>query len=148
MYDGPVVSKPDAAVISAPARTPSRLGSFFSGKGRNIGLFLALVIALLILAIFRPQYFRINNFIVVALQMAFIGIASLGMAHLIISGNVDLSIGGMFAICAVLSANLALVVPPVIALVAGTLLGGLIGLINGALVWRVRLRPSSSRSVP
>lgn len=141
MYDGPTVSKPDAAVIPAATSSPSRLGSMLSGKGRNLGLALALIVVLLILAVFRPNYFRINNFIVVALQMAFIGTASLGMAHLIISGNVDLSIGGIFAICAVLAANLALVVPPIVALVAGILLGGLIGLINGALVWRIRLSP-------
>ncbi len=141
MYDRPVVSQPDPTIAPKGTLPMSRLRSLMRGKGRNLGLVLALVVVLLVLAIFRPQYFRINNFIVVALQMAFIGTAALGMANLIISGNVDLSIGGIFALSAVVSANLALVAPPIVALLAGILVGGIIGLINGALVWRVRLSP-------
>ena len=139
MYDRPIASKSEASVDTPPS--VGRLAGMLRGKGRNLGLFLALVGALLILAIFSPRYFSFSNFVVVALQMAFIGIASLGMAHLVISGNVDLSIGAIFAISAVAAANLGKIVPPLVALLAGILLAGALGLLNGVMVWRVRLSP-------
>ncbi|MCC7447096.1 MAG: ABC transporter permease [Anaerolineae bacterium] len=111
-------------------------------------MILALGGALLILAIFSPKYFidregglNIANFIVVGLQVSFDGIGAIGMAHLIISGNVDLSIGSMFAVCAVASAMLAKIMPPFPAIVLGIALGGVLGLINGLMVWRVKLSP-------
>jgi ribose/xylose/arabinose/galactoside ABC-type transport system permease subunit len=63
------------------------------------------------------------------------------MALLIISGNVDLSIGAIYAAAAVMSAWLALSVSPPLAILGGIILGGLLGLANGALVWRIRVSP-------
>lgn len=125
------------------ARTPlgRSLSSLLKGNRRNAGLALALLGALLILAIFSPKYMNFQNFVVVGLQMAYIGIGAMGMTHLVISGNVDLSIGSLFALCAVVAATLATAINPQLALIIGLLLGGLVGLINGALVWRVKLSP-------
>jgi len=109
--------------------------------GRNLGLALALALALAVLAIFSPKYMTLDNFVVVALQMAFIGIAALGTAHLVIGGNIDLSIGSLFALTAVVSAMLSRVVPPVLAMTLAITLGAMIGWLNGALVWRIKLSP-------
>jgi ribose/xylose/arabinose/galactoside ABC-type transport system permease subunit len=109
--------------------------------GRNLGLAVALALALLVLALFSPKYMTFDNFVVVALQMSFIGIAALGTAHLVIGGNIDLSIGSLFALTAVCAAMLAKVSPPFFALFGAILLGSAIGLLNGALVWRIRLSP-------
>lgn len=109
--------------------------------GRNLGMMLALGLALLILAVFSPKYMSLDNFIVVAMQMAFIGIAALGTTPLVISGNIDLSIGSQFALTAVCSSLLARWVPPIVAVAGGIALGGVIGWLHGAMVWRIRLSP-------
>ncbi|HZQ09695.1 MAG TPA: ABC transporter permease, partial [Anaerolineae bacterium] len=109
--------------------------------GRSGNLLLALTVSLLILAIFRPGYFTLDNLRVIALNVSSIGIASVGMALLIISGNVDLSIGSIYAAAAVMAAWLALSVSPPLAVLGGVLLGALLGLTNGALVWRIRVSP-------
>jgi ribose/xylose/arabinose/galactoside ABC-type transport system permease subunit len=109
--------------------------------GRSGNLLLALTISLVILAIFRPSYFTVDNIRVIALNVSSIGIASVGMALLIVSGSVDLSIGAIYAAAAVMSAWLALTVSPPLAIIGGLLLGGLLGLANGALVWRIRVSP-------
>jgi ribose/xylose/arabinose/galactoside ABC-type transport system permease subunit len=109
--------------------------------GRNLGLALALALALAVLAIFSPKYMSIDNFVVVALQMSFIGIAALGTAHLVIGGNIDLSIGSLFALTAVAAAMLAKIVAPLAAMIIAIALGAGIGLVNGALVWRMKLSP-------
>ena len=132
---------------AAPAKSVKPPGWFLgqagilAGTRRNAGLLLALVVALLLLAIFSPQYMNFDNFVVVTLQVSFIGIASLGTAYLIITGNVDLSIGSMYAVCAVAAAMLAKTVPIPMAIAAGIALGGLLGWINGLMVWRISISP-------
>ena len=112
-----------------------------AGSRRNLGLLLALVLTLVLLAIFSPQYMSFDNFVVVGLQVAFVGIASLGTAYLIITGNVDLSIGSMYAVCAVTAAIMAKTIPAALAITAGIALGGLLGWINGIMVWRISISP-------
>jgi ribose/xylose/arabinose/galactoside ABC-type transport system permease subunit len=73
--------------------------------------------------------------------MAFVGIAALGTTALIISGYVDLSIGSMFGVCAALATMTAKDTNPVLAIAVGIAVGGAIGLINGALVWRINISP-------
>lgn len=114
---------------------------FLREHGRNLGMLFTLSCALGALAIFSPKYVTFDNLVVVALQMAFIGIACLGATYLIISGNIDLSIGSIFALTAVVAAMLAKSMPPLVAMLLAVLLGGLLGLVNGWLVWRVKLSP-------
>jgi ribose transport system permease protein len=143
MHDRNVVPENQlgAPVETAPEKSAGFLGNMLQHSRRNLGLLAALLIALLILAIFSPKYMNLQNFIVVGLQMSYIGIAAVGTTFLIISGNIDLSIGSLFALCAVVSAMLSLYIEPQVAFLCGILLGGLIGLVNGAMVWRVKISP-------
>ena len=97
------------------------------GGGRNVGLLVTLVLGLLLISLFSPQYLSLDNALVVALQISFVGIASLGTASLIIGGNVDLSIGSQYALCAVSAAMLAEELPVPLAWIAGILLGATLG---------------------
>ena len=108
---------------------------------RNINLIVANVLVLVLLAVFRPTFFSFNNLRVITLNMSAVGIASIGMAYLIISGNVDLSVGSIYAATAFASAWLALSLPPPLAFLGGLITGGVLGLINGLLVWRIRVSP-------
>jgi ribose/xylose/arabinose/galactoside ABC-type transport system permease subunit len=125
----------------AAAATENPWTRWFGAHGRNLGMFIALGLVLLILGIFSPKYMSLDNFIVVALQMSFIGIAALGTAQLVISGNIDLSIGSLFALTAVIAALLAKITNPALSILGAVALGGLVGLVNGALVWRIKLSP-------
>lgn len=121
--------------------SPGKLLSRALGGGRNLGLLVTLLLALLLISLFSPQYLSIDNALVVALQISFIGIASLGTAFLIVSGNVDLSIGSQYAMCAVGAALLAKDIPVLLAWLAGIALGALLGLMNGLMVWRISISP-------
>ena len=109
--------------------------------GRNGNLLAALLVALVILAVFHPRYFSFDNVRVIALNQAAVGIASVGMAYLIILGQVDLSIGSIYAATAFMGAWLSLTEPAPLAILGGVLLGGAIGLANGIAVWRIRVSP-------
>ncbi len=117
------------------------LSRWTMGRGRNLGLLVTLVLGPLLISVFSPQYLSIDNALVVALQISFIEIASLGTASLIIGGNVDLSIGSQYAICAVSAAMLAKELPVPLAWIAGILLGATLGLINGQMVWHINISP-------
>ena len=108
---------------------------------RSAGLALVITGMFVYLSLETTDYFSRRNIINLLVQMMPIGIAALGTAPLIITGNVDLSIGSIFGLAAVSSALLAKVIDPQLALVAGVAIAGACGLINGLLVWRVRISP-------
>jgi ribose transport system permease protein len=139
VHDRDVVLEP--AVNAQSTRRLSWLGRLARANARNAGLLVTLGIALAIVSIQRPIYLSYDNLLVVGLQMSFIGIAALGTTALIIGGDVDLSIGSVFALAAVVATLLAKHVDPAAALVGGIALAGAIGWINGLLVWRIRISP-------
>ncbi len=122
-----------------------RISGFLSqillDRGRNFGLLITLILCLLLISLFSPRYLSLDNLMVVALQVSFVGIAAIGTAYLIIGGSVDLSIGSQYALCAVASAMLARSMPSPLAWFMGIALGALLGLTNGLLVWRVSISP-------
>jgi ribose/xylose/arabinose/galactoside ABC-type transport system permease subunit len=140
MHDGVV----DRTRVVAPASdTPARAPAWrvLAANSRNLGLVVAIAIALTIVASQRPNYLSWDNLLVVLLQMAFVGIAALTMTGLIVGGNVDLSIGSLFGLSAVIATVVAKHASPPVAIVAGLFTGLAIGWINGLLVWRVRISP-------
>ena len=141
MHDGNVASGSRALISSRLPLLRSFATDLLRQPARNLGLLAALGAWLGFLAIKAPFYFTSDNFLVVGLQMAFIGIATTGMTMLVISGNVDLSIGSMYAVAATAAALAAKETDPVLAILAGIAVGGAIGLINGILVWRVKISP-------
>ena len=109
---------------------------------RNLSLLIAVVIAVTIVSAQRPSYLSYSNFLIVGLQMSFVAIAALGMTTLIISGYIDLSIGSMFGLTAVVSALLARDGwPAALAILTAIALTGAIGFLNGLVVWRISISP-------
>lgn len=97
-------------------------------------ILIILVLIVIVITIIDGRFIRPTNLINVLLHASINGIMALGMTTLIISGNFDLSIGstlsvaGMIAI--ILQPRFGLVIPIIIAVLAGCV----IGLINGVIV--------------
>lgn len=108
---------------------------------RNTGLLTVLGALLLSLAITHPTFFSSSDIQVLLTNTVMLGIASAGMTLLIISGNVDLSVGSLFALIACATALLSLHINGYLAFFLGIPLGALAGLINGSFVWRIRISP-------
>lgn len=71
-----------------------------------------------------------------------LGIATLGVAMLMISGGIDLSCGAITACAGTMAAYLAVYgCHPVVCVAAGILCGGAWGLLNGFLITRFELKP-------
>jgi ribose/xylose/arabinose/galactoside ABC-type transport system permease subunit len=108
---------------------------------RTSGLLFATIALLVVLEVRDSRYLSIANLQVLGIQTSQVGIAAVGMALLMISGNVDLSIGSMTGLVATASALLARSTSVVAAILLAVVIGMACGLFNGALVWRIRISP-------
>jgi ribose transport system permease protein len=105
------------------------------------GVTIVMALLFLVTGLYRPYFWEPNNLRVLAMNMSFIAIASVGTAILIISGNIDLSIGSILGLTAVLAGMFSKAMPPAPAFICAILVGGLVGLVNGVLVWNVSASP-------
>ena len=67
----------------------------------RLGLLILCMVLIVVLSVAYDHFFTVDNAFTILLNITAIGIAAFGSAMLIISGNVDLSIGGMYALVAV-----------------------------------------------
>ncbi len=92
------------------------------------------------LAIVRPEYFGRGNLIDLFLANVAVLIIAAGMTIVMLSGEIDISVGSAFAVCAVAAGMLAKAgVPTVQVFGIVCALGALVGAINGSLVAYLRL---------
>ncbi len=97
----------------------------------------ALALTLLIVA---PAFFEPANLLDVFLANVPVLIAAIGMTLVVLTGQIDISVGSTFAICGVTAGSLALWGLPMPLVAVGTCLAGvLLGSFNGALVAYVRI---------
>lgn len=108
---------------------------------RNLTLIVLIVGFCLVVQLVNDNFLSFANLRVIGLNISFIGIAAVGAALLMIGGQIDLSIGSIFALSAVVAAMLAVILPPGIAVFLGIGCGGLIGFLNGIIVWRINISP-------
>jgi len=81
------------------------------------------------------RFLSINNFLNILLQISLLSICSFGMSHVILSGNIDLSIGSAVSLIGIISAvALSSTGSTLLGILAGIILGVLFGLFNGLLV--------------
>ncbi len=96
----------------------------------------ALVIIGCVLAILEPQFLTSSNLLNVGRQASVLIVVACGMTLVILSGNIDLSVGSAIALCAVFGASLSTKVglnaPATVLLMIA--LGALTGAVKGGLV--------------
>lgn len=101
-------------------------------------LLLTYIILILIISIINPLFISIENIKSILIYLALTGISAIGTTFVIIGGNFDLSIGSTLAITAIVIGklfNLGMVsIPAPIIIIAGILVGVIIGALNGFLV--------------
>lgn len=107
---------------------------------RELSLIAALALILLALALFAPSFFRGQPLLTLLASEAPALVATCGMALVIVSRQIDISIGSQFGICSVCAGLLAAAKFPLV-LVLGAALGTglLMGALNGLLVAGLRL---------
>lgn len=107
---------------------------------KELGVLLVLIVLVVGLSIARPVFLSSTNVINVIRQTVQIGIMAVGMTYLIISGEMDLSVGSIFGAAGMLAASmLQNNVNPTLAFVSAILFGCAIGVLNGVLVTKAKM---------
>jgi ribose transport system permease protein len=104
---------------------------------------LLVVIAVFALMSDAPaQYLSVRNLRIVLAQTVIVALGAIGMTIIIVSGGIDLSVGSAIALTGVVTAvTLRDGGSPFTAVAAGVLVGGLVGLINGVAITRLKVMP-------
>jgi len=110
---------------------------------REFGVFIALVVLVVAMSFLSPAFLTELNIFNVLRGMSTIGIMSIGITMVIVTGGIDLSIGSILAASSIMTARLIYteVTTPWVALLLGLAFGGGLGLINGLVITRLRVNP-------
>jgi ribose transport system permease protein len=110
---------------------------------REAGVLAALVVLCVLLSFASPYFFTLRNIFNVLQGMSTIGIMAVGMTMVLVAGGLDLSVGSVLAVGAVLTARLMTYegVHPWLAVLCGLGAGVAFGLVNGLLITRARIVP-------
>jgi len=108
------------------------------------GIYIAFAILFIILSISSESFLTATNMINILRQVSIIGIVAIGMSFVIITGGIDLSVGSIMALSAVVAASFAqadssysIFIP----IITGVTVGLACGLINGVLVAKWKVAP-------
>jgi ribose transport system permease protein len=119
------------------------LAVFRSDAIQRLLAFGALIVMIIVFSVASPNFLQFNNVIGILLATAVNGVLALGVTFVIISGGIDLSIGTVMTLSAVITGvlitNMDLPVP--VGIVGGILTGGLAGVANGILIARFHIPP-------
>ena len=104
------------------------------------GVLIALVV---VFSIASPNFLQFDNIVGILLATAVNGVLALGVTFVIISGGIDLSIGTVMSLSAVMTGvvitNWQLPIP--LGIVAGLATGAAAGMVNGFVIARLKLPP-------
>ena len=105
--------------------------------------FAALVILFIVFSLASPFFFTLSNIIGILVSTAVNGLLAIGVTFIIISGGIDLSVGTVMTLSAVMSAvvvsNMGL--PNILGVLAAVLTGTFAGVLNGLMVAKLKLPP-------
>jgi len=108
-------------------------------KLSKYGIFMALIFLIILFGALRPEtFFTLTNMMIILRQISINGILAIGMAYVIITGGIDLSVGSILAFSAIVAANFAhpgghsIMIVILVALFVGAILGAINGVVIAA----------------
>ena len=141
------VQKEEPARVSLIGMVNSQLVIKSGSTGKILakyGIYIAFAILFMILSISSESFLTATNMINILRQVSIIGIVAIGMSFVIITGGIDLSVGSIMALSAVVAASFAqadssysIFIP----IITGVTVGLACGLINGVLVAKWKVAP-------
>ena len=103
-------------------------------------MYLFLILMCIVLTVASDKFLTVTNLMTIIKQISIQSIVAIGMTMIIISGNIDLSVGSLVALCSVSGAmimNKGL--PTIIAVLAAVIIGAFAGFITGGVTAKLKL---------
>lgn len=89
------------------ARRPGFLRRLFADYGQEIVVLAAIIALFVVVSIVNPRFLSANNLTTIFAGNAYIAVAAIGMSMVIITGNIDVSVGALIGVLATISGTLA-----------------------------------------
>ena len=103
-------------------------------------MYLFLILMCIVLTIASDKFLTLTNLMTIIKQISIQSIVAIGMTMIIISGNIDLSVGSLVALCSVSCAMLMNKgLPTIIAVLAAVIIGAFVGFITGGVTAKLKL---------
>ncbi|HLV10796.1 MAG TPA: ABC transporter permease [Halanaerobiales bacterium] len=111
--------------------------------GKELGALTGLILLCVIMTIASPYFLTLTNIMNIFRQSSLIGIVAAGMTLIIITAGIDLSVGSVLSLASCITAGFMVDFgfSVWLAILAGLILGSLLGLINGLLITKIPLPP-------
>lgn len=130
---------------SGGKRKKSLIELIFEGRA-----FFALILIIVVFSMMSPNYFTLNNFLVMGSHVAIFGLLAIGMLLVILNGGIDLSVGSTLGLAGCVAGFLmqgvniqqfgVILYPPVwVVVVLTCAMGAAVGAVNGVLIAYLRV---------
>jgi ribose/xylose/arabinose/galactoside ABC-type transport system permease subunit len=114
----------------------------FNDYSERFGLIIAFLIMIFAISMLSDRFLTLSNTLNVLRQSSINGIIAVGMTMVILTAGIDLSVGSILGLTAVITADLLHSgIPVFFAVLLGLLLGIVIGMVNGLLISRIKIPP-------
>jgi putative xylitol transport system permease protein len=108
------------------------------------GIIIAFLLLCVALTFLNKYFLTSENITNILLQTSINGILAMGMTLVILTGGIDLSVGSVLAFSSIVAATFVTgdnPQSPVVALLVGMVVGGILGLVNGCIIAYLRIPP-------
>src|SRR5947209_4153583 len=128
--------------LRALALTPfGRANLARSDAVQRLLAFAALIVIVVVFSLASTNFLQFDNVVGILLATTVSGVLALGVTFVIITGGIDLSIGTLMTLSAVVTGTFATVwqLPLPLAVIAGLATGALAGLVNGIFIAKLKI---------
>ncbi|MEC0242409.1 ribose ABC transporter permease RbsC [Paenibacillus dokdonensis] len=109
---------------------------------QKLGPLLGLIILIIIVSVLNPSFLEPLNILNLLRQVSINALIAFGMTFVILTGGIDLSVGSILALSSSFVANMMVAgFDPIMSIIIGCLLGGVMGMINGLLITKGKMAP-------
>lgn len=110
-------------------------------KSRYTLLFAIITAEFILFGFLAPYFFTVGNLLNILRQVSEIGMVSIPLTFLLLSGHMDLSVGSIIGVCGVVTGSLLRKGDPIpLAILAGIAAGAAVGFLNGVIVGKLRIQ--------
>lgn len=110
---------------------------------RKYGVFVILFVLIIAFTVINPVFFSGSNLINLSKQIAITGILSVGMAFVLLTGGIELSMGSVVSLlCVTISMYVTILgIPAPLAMLIGIATATLVGFLNGVFISKIKVPP-------
>jgi ribose transport system permease protein len=116
---------------------------FRSDATQKLLAFGGLIVLFVVFSLASPNFFQFNNIVGILLATAVNGVLALGVTFIIVTGGIDLSVGTVMSLSAVMAGVFITVwgLPVPLGVLAALATGASVGLLNGLLISKIKIPP-------